>query len=164
MQLGMIGIGRMGGNMVRRLMKGGHQVIVYSPAPNPGKNSPGRRGQRRLPRWRISWPDSPPSDRLDHGPGGGSGPDLNELAARMRKGDMVIDGGNSHYINDIRHAKNSPPREFTISTWDERRDLGTGEGLLHDDRGPGEIVRYLDRSSRPWPGKGTIPRTPAAKK
>jgi 6-phosphogluconate dehydrogenase len=153
MQLGMIGIGRMGGNMARRLMKGGHQVIVYSARAESREKFARETGSTaassledllaRLTPPRVAWIMVPAAavDRT-----------LKELASRMQKGDMVIDGGNSHYINDIRHAKELAP-------W------GLERGYCMMIGGPREIVQYLDPIFKTLaPGRGTIPRTPGREK
>jgi 6-phosphogluconate dehydrogenase len=163
MQLGMIGIGRMGGNMVRRLIKGGHQVIVYSARAESREKFAEETGATaassledfvaRLDPPRISW-IMVPAARVAQ--------TLNDLAARMRKGDIIIDGGNSHYVNDIRHAKELAPKGIHYL------DVGTSGGIWGLERGycmmiggPQGVVQYLDPIFKTLaPGRGTIPRTP----
>ena len=106
MQLGMIGLGRMGGNMVRRLMADGHTVSVYSATAKTRETFAKDTGAfaassldelvTKLPSPRVLWLMVPAAvvDKT-----------VNELAGKLQKGDMIIDGGNSYYIDDIRRAK-----------------------------------------------------------
>ena len=102
MQLGMIGLGRMGASMAQRLMRGGHECVVFDTKPaNVSKLAKdGAVGTKslddfvsRLKQPRIVWlmVTAAAVDKT-----------LHDLAARMQKGDIIIDGGNSHYIDDIR--------------------------------------------------------------
>ena len=104
MQIGMIGLGRMGANMVRRLLRGGHQCVVYdrnaeAVATLAGEGAAGAESLddflAKLNRPRAVWLMIPAA-LVDA--------TLNELAPRLDAGDMLIDGGNSHYIDDIRRA------------------------------------------------------------
>ena len=167
MQLGMIGVGRMGGNMVRRLIKGGHRVVVYSARAESREKFAQETGATaasslddfvaRLEPPRIAW-IMVPAASVDA--------TLNDLAARMKKGDIIIDGGNSHYINDIRHAQELSPRGIRYL------DVGTSGGVWGLERGycmmiggPRETVQYLDPIFKTLaPGRGTIPRTPGRDK
>jgi len=105
MQLGMIGLGRMGANMVRRLMRGGHECVVWDVSADNVKAlaSEGARGAESLddllakmnqPRavW-IMVPAGPATEQT-----------VKELAARMNSGDIIIDGGNSYFKDDARRA------------------------------------------------------------
>src|SRR5215470_3150427 len=105
MQLGMIGLGRMGANMVRRLMRAGHQCVVYdlSTETVQGLAKEGAVGASslddfvaKLSKPRAAW-IMVPAAAVDK--------TLADLSARLEKDDIIIDGGNSYYIDDIRRAK-----------------------------------------------------------
>src|SRR5579862_3776987 len=105
MQLGMIGLGRMGANMVRRLMRGGHKCVVFDRAAASVQQMAGEGASgaasldefvAKLERPRAVWL-MVPAAAVDA--------TLQDLAARMEAEDIVIDGGNSYYIDDIRRAK-----------------------------------------------------------
>src|SRR5271168_4444716 len=105
MQLGMIGLGRMGANMVRRLMKNGHKCVVYDRSAETVKQLAGEGATgttsmdefvKALQKPRAIWL-MVPAAVVDS--------TLHELSAKLDKGDIVIDGGNSYYIDDIRRAK-----------------------------------------------------------
>jgi 6-phosphogluconate dehydrogenase len=110
MQLGMIGLGRMGANMVRRLMRAGHQCVVYDVFPDAvqGLVKEGAVGAASLDEFvaKLSKPRAAwimvPAAAVDQ--------TLGELSARMESGDTIIDGGNSYYIDDIRRAKVLQPK------------------------------------------------------
>jgi 6-phosphogluconate dehydrogenase len=167
MQLGMIGIGRMGGNMVRRLIRGGHQVIVYSARAESREKFARETGATaasslddfvaRLTPPRIAWL-MVPAAVVDQ--------TLNDLAPKMKKGDIIVDGGNSYYIDDIRHSRNLAPKGIHYL------DVGTSGGVWGLERGyclmiggPREIVQYLDPIFKTLaPGRGSIVRTPGREK
>src|SRR4051812_16955687 len=105
MQLGMIGLGRMGSNMVRRLLRAGHQCVAYDINADAVKAlaAEGTVGAtslddfvQKLTKPRAAWLMVPAAfvDKT-----------LHDLAPRLEKGDSIIDGGNSYYIDDIRRAK-----------------------------------------------------------
>src|SRR3954452_8166065 len=105
MQLGMIGLGRMGANMVRRLMRGGHECVVYDVSPDSvkalaGEGATGSESMEdfvgKVPKTRSVWEMVPAA--VGHSP-------LDELIPHLDEGDAVIDGGNSYYRDDIRRAK-----------------------------------------------------------
>ncbi len=162
MQLGMIGLGRMGANMVRRLLRGGHQCVVYDPntqavqeLAREGATPSGSLAEfvDKLQAPRSAWLMIPAGlvDRV-----------LAELAPLLRKGDVVIDGGNSYYIDDIRRAQELGDRGLSYL------DVGTSGGVWGLERGyclmiggPDDAVRRLDPIFKTLaPGVGTIPRTP----
>jgi len=167
MQLAMIGLGRMGGNMVRRLMRAGHEVIVYSATAKTREAFAQETGavaaasieelvaKLKLPR--VIWLMVPAAvvDKT-----------LSDLASRVQKGDIIVDGGNSYYVDDIRRAKELAPKGI------HSVDCGTSGGVWGLERGyclmiGGEdaVVRHLDPIfSALAPGKGTIPHTPGREK
>lgn len=161
MQLGMIGLGRMGANMVRRLMRGGHECVVYDRFPEAIKQMEGEGAagaytlvefisKLRLPR--VIWL-MVPAAVVDAS--------LVELKPLLQAGDIVIDGGNSYYIDDIRRA------EELAALGIHYMDVGTSGGVWGLERGycmmfggPKEAAEYLDPIFKTLaPGRGTIPRT-----
>jgi len=166
MQLGMIGLGRMGANMVRRLMRGGHECVVFDQnAANVGQLAKeGATGSAslddfvkklKLPRaiWLML-----PAAVVDG--------TLNELTARAAQGDILIDGGNSYYLDDIRRSKELLPRGLHYV------DVGVSGGVWGMERGycqmiggERERVEHLEPIFRTLaPGRGDIPRTPGRQK
>src|SRR5271157_4538745 len=104
MQLGMVGLGRMGANMVRRLMKGGHECVVYDVTPKSvqelvGEGATGSSSfadfVSKLQKPRAVWLMIPAA-YVDQ--------TIADVAAHLESGDILIDGGNSYYIDDIRRA------------------------------------------------------------
>ena len=145
MQLGMIGLGRMGANMVRRLQKGGHQCVVYdhSPAAVQQLVSEGATGASSLDELvgKLTKPRSiwlmVPAAVVDKS--------VEDLMARLQPGDTLIDGGNSYYIDDIRRAGELKPKGIHYV------DVGTSGGVWGLERGycqmiggEKEIVERLD--------------------
>ena len=123
MQLGMIGLGRMGANMVRRLMKGGHECVVFDRNQDSVKQLAGEGATgadslddfvRKLKPPRPVWLMVPAAVVDDT---------LHDLAPRLQHGDVVIDGGNSCYIDDIRRAKDLKGRGLHYA------DVGTSGGI-----------------------------------
>ena len=162
MQLGMIGLGRMGANMVRRLMRGGHQCVVHDLAPAAVHTlaNEGAAGATELDGFvsqlatpRIAWLMVP---------AGSVDATLDALIPKLDAGDIVIDGGNSHYRDDILRAARLAERGLHFV------DCGTSGGVLGLDRGyclmiggETEIVRRLDPVFATLaPGRGSIPTTP----
>jgi 6-phosphogluconate dehydrogenase len=162
MELGMIGLGRMGGNMVRRLMKAGHRCVVYdvSPGAVQGLAKEGGVGAAsladfvaKLARPRHVWLMVPAAivDRT-----------LAELVPLLERDDVVADGGNSHYHDDIRRAKELSARDVHYV------DVGTSGGVWGLERGyclmiggDSEAVARLDPVFAALaPGRGDLPRTP----
>ena len=166
MQIGMIGLGRMGANMVRRLQHDGHQCVVFDKQQDNVKDlvKEGATGATsiedfvaKLKPARAAWlmvPAAAVDDTL-HG-----------LSAQMQKDDIIIDGGKSYYIDDIRRAKELKPRGVHYL------DVGTSGGVWGFERGfclmiggEAEAVRHLDPVFKTLaPGRGDIARTPGREK
>ena len=135
MQLGMIGLGRMGANMVRRLEKNGHQCVVFdrTQATVDALAKEGATGSssiddfiKKLNKPRAIWL-MVPAAVVDG--------TLHELASKLDVGDIVIDGGNSYYIDDIRRAKDLSAKGIHyVDCRHQRRRLGSRTRLLPDDR------------------------------
>ena len=162
MQLGMIGLGRMGGNMVRRLLRGGHQCVVFDAnAANVGELvGEGAIGSTslddlvaKLQAPRAIWV-MVPAAAVDSV--------MTELAGRLQPGDILIDGGNSYYVDDIRRAKALQPRGIHYL------DVGTSGGVWGLERGyclmiggATAAVAHLDPIFKTLaPGTSSASRTP----
>ncbi len=162
MQLGMIGLGRMGANMVRRLERGGHECVVFDMnAESVHKAAAdGATGARSLDDFVTKL--KPPRAAWLMVPAGAVDATLSDLARRLAKDDVVIDGGNSYYIDDIRRAKELAARGIHYL------DVGTSGGVWGLERGycmmiGGEapIVQRLDPIFKTLaPGRGSLERTP----
>jgi 6-phosphogluconate dehydrogenase len=145
MQLGMIGLGRMGANIVRRLMAGGHECVVYDVNPTVVEQlgSEGAAGTASLDDFVARL--TPPRAAWIMVPAGYTGGTVDELAKRMQRDDVIIDGGNSYYRDDIDRAARL--REKGI----HYVDCGTSGGVWGIQRGfclmiggEDEVVRRLD--------------------
>jgi 6-phosphogluconate dehydrogenase len=166
MELGMIGLGRMGSNMVRRLMRSGHQCVVFDMNPQSVKATAqeGAVGASSLAEFAAKL--KAPRAIWMMVPAAAVDATLKELAPHLQKGDAVIDGGNSYYIDDMRRAKELAPRGIHYL------DVGTSGGVWGLERGyclmiggEAEAVRHLDPIFKALsPGRGEIPRTPAREK
>ena len=167
MQLGMIGLGRMGANMVRRLMRGGHQCVVWDLSPDNVKQMAGEGAQGaeslddligKLNQPRAIWIMVPAGNATEK--------TVTDLAARLQAGDIIIDGGNSNYNDDARRA--IALREKGINYV----DVGTSGGVWGLERGycmmiggPEDAARHLDPIFKTLaPGRGDIVRTPGREK
>lgn len=163
MQLGMIGLGRMGANMVRRLLRDGHQCVVFDLSPDNVKNlsDEGATGTNslndfvdRLNKPRAVWLMVPAGNPTEN--------TVMELAKLMEPGDTIIDGGNSYYKDDVRRAKMLKENGIHYV------DVGTSGGIWGVERGyclmiggEEQVVKRLDPIFRTLaPGTGAIPRTP----
>jgi len=163
MQLGMVGLGRMGANMTRRLMRGGHSLVVSDLSADSVKqlSGEGAAGSASLqdlvskltpPRaiW-IMVPSGAPTEQT-----------VQTLAQHLQAGDAIIDGGNSFFKDDVRRAKELQPKGIHYL------DVGTSGGVWGLERGycmmiggPKEAVQRLDPIFKTLaPGLGDIPRTP----
>ncbi len=162
----MIGLGRMGANMVRRLIKDGHECVVFDRNPENvaelGKDGAAGSGSLdeflgKLKPPRAVWL-MVPAAVVDQ--------TLEQLAPRMEKGDIIIDGGNSYYIDDIRRAKDLQPHGIHYA------DVGTSGGVWGLERGyclmiggEPDIVKHLDPIFKTLaPGRGSIDPTPGREK
>ena len=167
MQIAMIGLGRMGANMARRLMRGGHQVVVYDRNADAVKQleKEGAKGASslddvvaKLSKPRAAWVMVPA--------GGPTEETVNALAQRMEKGDVIIDGGNSMFKDDVRRAKSFQGKGVDYV------DVGTSGGVWGIDRGycmmiggPQKTVERLDPIFKTLaPGRGNVERTPGREK
>jgi 6-phosphogluconate dehydrogenase len=166
MQLGMIGLGRMGANMVRRLMKAGHECVVFdmSPASVQALAKEGATGGSSLDDF-ISKLKQPRAIWLMV-PAAVVDSTLAQLTPKLQKDDIVIDGGNSYYVDDIRRGKELAPKGIHYV------DVGTSGGVWGLERGycmmiGGEqaTVQRLDPIFKTLaPGRGDIARTPGREK
>ena len=130
MQIGMIGLGRMGGNMVRRLLRGGHECVVYDRTPSVTATfvAEGATGAATLDEFvallqppRTAWlmvPAGDPTEGL-----------VQELGKRMEKGDAIVDGGNSYFKDDVRRGQTLTAQGIYYI------DAGTSGGVWGLERG-----------------------------
>jgi len=166
MQLGMVGLGRMGANMVRRLIRNGHTCTVFDMSPQAvaGLAAEGATGSTsmadfvaKLAKPRAIWL-MVPAGVVDKS--------IASILPLLDKGDILIDGGNSYYIDDIRRAKELAPKGIHYV------DVGTSGGVWGLERGycmmiGGEdaIVKHLDPIFKTLaPGIGNVDRTPGREK
>ena len=165
MQLGMIGLGRMGASLVRRLARAGHKCVVYDVSAAAVRRIAGRgvRGSvsieelvAKLAKPRAVWVMVP---------AGVTGKTVGELASRMDAGDIIIDGGNSYYRDDLLRAKALKRRGIHYV------DCGTSGGVFGLERGyclmiggEDQVVKHLDPIFKSIaPGVKAAPRTPGKK-
>jgi 6-phosphogluconate dehydrogenase len=166
MQIGIIGLGRMGANMARRLLNSGHQCVVFDMSPKAVQELVAEKAvgssslsdlARKLTKPRAVWLMVPAAvvDKT-----------IADLLPHLEAEDILIDGGNSYYIDDIRRAKELAPKGIHYV------DVGTSGGVWGLERGycimvGGEqkVVKHLDPIfARLAPGAGDIPRTPGREK
>jgi 6-phosphogluconate dehydrogenase len=163
MQLGMVGLGRMGANMTRRLMRGGHQLAVSDLSPDSVKQLAGEGATGSSSLEDLIAKLTPPRAIWIMVPAGAATEaTVQKLAAKLQSGDAIIDGGNSYFKDDVRRAKELKPKGIHYI------DVGTSGGVWGLDRGycmmiggPDEAVKRLDPIFKTLaPGRGDIPRTP----
>ena len=166
MQLGMIGLGRMGANMVRRLLKGGHQCVVFDMSPKAVKELIKEKAVgtsaladlvKKLDKPRAVWLMVPAAvvDKT-----------IADLVPHLESGDILIDGGNSYYVDDIRRAKELASKQISYV------DVGTSGGIWGLERGycmmiggPDQAVKRLNPIFKTLaPGAGDIARTAGREK
>ena len=162
MQLGMIGLGRMGANMVRRLLQGGHECVVYDMSAQAVEQLVKEHAlgaaslaefAKKLAKPRVVWM-MVPAGVVDQ--------TIANVLPHLERGDILIDGGNSYYIDDIRRSKELAPKGTHYV------DVGTSGGVWGLERGycmmiGGDLdaVKHLDPIFATLaPGRGDIPRTP----
>jgi len=167
MQLGMVGLGRMGANMTRRLMRGGHTLVVSDRTPEVVKGMAGEGAVSsssledlvsKLTPPRAAWVMVPSGDPTET--------TVQALLSKMQSGDTIIDGGNSYFKDDIRRSKLCAAKGIHYV------DVGTSGGVWGLERGycmmiggPKEAVQRLDPIFKTLaPGRGDIPRTPGREK
>src|SRR3989337_306980 len=162
MQLGMVGLGRMGANMVRRLIKGGHQCVVFDLSPKAVQEMLKEKAVgassfaefvKQMDKPRAIWLMVPAAvvDKT-----------IAELLPLLERGDILIDGGNSYYIDDIRRGKELGSKGIHYV------DVGTSGGVWGLERGycmmiggESHAVQQLDPALATLaPGRGDIARTP----
>ena len=163
MQLGMVGLGRMGANMVRRLMAGGHQCVVFDLNPENVAQlaKEGAAGAATLEEFvtklttpRAAWvmvPAGTPTEKT-----------VMALTDKMERGDIIIDGGNSYFKDDVRRGKVLKEKGILYL------DVGTSGGVWGIDRGYCMMIGGSDQAAKHLdpifktlaPGRGDIPRTP----
>src|SRR5512143_3184360 len=166
MQLGMIGLGRMGANMVKRLVKGGHECVVFDMSPKTVQELVREKAVgassladlvKNMHKPRAVWLMVPAAvtDKT-----------IADLLPHLEAGDILIDGGNSYYIDDIRRAKELAPKKIHYV------DVGTSGGVWGLERGycmmiggEKDVVKHLDPIFTTLaPGRGDIPRTKGREK
>ncbi|HSU29796.1 MAG TPA: decarboxylating 6-phosphogluconate dehydrogenase [Bryobacteraceae bacterium] len=167
MHIGLIGLGRMGGNMVRRLKNGGHQLTVFDTSTENVKKLVGEGNEgsssledlvKKLPKPRAVWvmvPAGKPTEDT-----------VQTLAKLMESGDMIIDGGNSFYQDDVRRAAEFKKKGVHYV------DAGTSGGVWGVERGyclmigaSDEAFKHLEPIFKTLaPGRGKIDRTPGREK
>jgi 6-phosphogluconate dehydrogenase len=162
MQLGMIGLGRMGANMVLRLIAGGHRCVVFDRSPKAVEELARANAVGASSAADLVKKLEPPRAVWLMVPAGAVDATIDDLVPHLAPGDILIDGGNSYYVDDLRRAQGLTPKGIHYV------DVGTSGGVWGRERGyclmiGGEpaVVKHLDPIfARLAPGIGEIPRTP----
>jgi 6-phosphogluconate dehydrogenase len=162
----MIGLGRMGANMVRRLLAGGHQCVVYNRSPKAVEELVKEKALGSASLAELTRSLAKPRAVWLMVPAGAVDKTIADLLPHLERGDILIDGGNSYYIDDIRRAKELSAKAIHYV------DVGTSGGVWGLQRGyclmiggEPEVVRRLDPLFATLaPGRGNIPRTPGREK
>ena len=166
MQIGMVGLGRMGANMVRRLLAGGHECVVFDMSPKAVEELVKEKAVgssshadfvKKLTKPRAIWLMVPAAVDDET---------IADLVPHLERDDILIDGGNSYYLDDIRRAKELAPKGIHYV------DVGTSGGVWGLERGycmmiggDDGVVKHLDPIlARLAPGRGDIERTPGREK
>jgi 6-phosphogluconate dehydrogenase len=166
MQLGMVGLGRMGANMVRRLIRGGHECVVFDMFPKAVEELAAEKATpsssledlvKKMAKPRAVWL-MVPAAVVDE--------TIAKVLPSLEPGDILIDGGNSYYIDDIRRAQALAEKQIHYV------DVGTSGGVWGLDRGycmmiggEDDVIKHLDPIFATLaPGLGDIPRTPGREK
>ena len=167
MRIGMVGLGRMGANMTRRLMRGGHEVVVTDLSADNVKKISAEGAvassslddfASKLGKPRVAWLMVPAGDPTEQS--------VQALSQHMGAGDILIDGGNSYFKDDVRRSQQLKQKGIHYV------DVGTSGGVWGLDRGycmmiggPQEAVQQIDAIFKTLaPGPGDIPRTPGRDK
>ncbi len=167
MQIGMVGLGKMGANMTRRLMRGGHEVVVTDLSADNVKSLAGEGAVAssslddfvsKLAKPRVAWLMVPAGDATEK--------TVQALAAKFERGDILIDGGNSYYKDDVRRSQQLKDNGIHYL------DVGTSGGVWGLERGycmmiggPKPAFEQLNAIFKTLaPGRGDIPRTPGRDK
>ena len=166
MQLGMVGLGRMGANMVRRLIRAGHECVVFDRTASV-VNDMAKEGAVGS----SSYPDMMKKMKAPRAiwlmvPAGVVDQTIAQILPNLEPGDILIDGGNSYYVDDIRRAKELAPKKIHYV------DVGTSGGVWGLERGycmmiggENDVVKHLDPIFAALaPGRGDVPRTPGREK
>src|SRR5262252_10973218 len=166
MQLGMIGLGRMGANMVRRLLRNDHQCVVFDRSANAVRDLVKEKAVGSASLEEFASKLTKPRAVWLMVPVGAVDQTIADLLPHLDRGDILIDGGNSYYIDDIRRAKELRSKGIHYV------DVGTSGGVWGLERGycqmiggENEIVKHLDPLFKTLaPGRGDVPRTPGREK
>jgi len=167
MQMGMVGLGRMGANMTRRLMRGGHQLVVSDLSADAVKELVGEGAAGSSSLEDLIAKLMPPRAVWIMVPAGGpTEATVQKLGQHMKEGDAIIDGGNSYFKDDVRRANELKGKGIHYV------DVGTSGGVWGLERGycmmiggPKEAVQRLDPIFKTLaPGSGDISRTPGREK
>jgi 6-phosphogluconate dehydrogenase len=166
MQLGMVGLGRMGANMVRRLIRGGHNCVVFDRSPKVVQSLVAEKATGALDLADLVKSLEPPRAVWLMVPAAVVDENISNIAPLLEAGDILIDGGNSYYIDDIRRAGELGPKGIHYV------DVGTSGGVWGLERGycmmiggETQVVQSLDPIFRTLaPGAGDIAPTPGREK